>query len=170
MNPVWHQVIRTGSVAADQQALATAQAHAAQQGLTLQVESLPQGGFQVVAYPPAAAMSPYAAAPVAQAAPMPVPVTVSSQCQLCGRHAPTKHVTFMQNIGMLVVRFPKTMRGHLCRTCIGRTFQSYTLTTLFLGWWGIISFFYSLVSIPQNIVQYMGARHLPVEFGPSPRG
>jgi hypothetical protein len=76
----------------------------------------------------------------------------------------------MQNIGMLVVRFPKTMRGYLCRTCIGRTFQSYTLTTLFLGWWGIISFFYSLVSIPQNIVTYMGARHLPVEFGSSPPG
>jgi hypothetical protein len=55
MNPVWHQVIRTGNVAADQQALATAQAHAAQQGLTLQVESLPQGGLQVVTYSPAPA-------------------------------------------------------------------------------------------------------------------
>ena len=92
----------------------------------------------------------------------------ASHCQLCGRHAPTKHVTFMQNIGALVIRFPKTLRGYLCRTCIGKTFQSYTLTTLFLGWWGLISFFYSLVSIPRNIITYLGARDLPVDFGPTP--
>jgi hypothetical protein len=92
-----------------------------------------------------------------------------SRCQLCGREAPTKYVTFMQNIGIIVIRFPKTLRAHLCRLCIGKTFQSYTLTTLFLGWWGVISFFYSLVSIPQNIATYLGARDLPVDFNPSGR-
>ena len=36
-----------------------------------------------------------------------------------------------------------------------------TTITFFLGWWGIISFFYSLVSIPMNIINYLGALSLP---------
>ena len=38
-----------------------------------------------------------------------------STCQNCGRSAPTKNVMFMQNIGCIVIRFPKTIRG----TCAG---------------------------------------------------
>ncbi len=91
-----------------------------------------------------------------------------SACQACGRSAPTKNVTFMQNIGCIVIRFPKTIRGNLCRTCIGDFFWRYTLITFFFGWWGVISFFYSLVSIPTNIVTFLGARSLPVNFDGRP--
>ncbi|OWK45187.1 hypothetical protein FRUB_01518 [Fimbriiglobus ruber] len=32
-------------------------------------------------------------------------------CQDCGVEAETKHVSFHQNIGALVVRFPKSIEG-----------------------------------------------------------
>jgi len=67
----------------------------------------------------------------------------------------------MQNIGMLVIRFPRTRTGQMCRRCIDSTFWSYTLVTMFLGWWGMISFIYSLISIPTNIINYLGALKLP---------
>lgn len=84
-----------------------------------------------------------------------------SACDACGRDAPTKYVTFMQNVGLIVIRFPKTVKGMLCKPCIRKYFWETTLITFFFGWWGVISFFYSLVSIPQNIIQFIGARDLP---------
>src|ERR1700679_1453819 len=72
-------------------------------------------------------------------------------CQSCGRSAPTKQVTLMQNVGLLIMRFPRTLRGRLCKACISKHFWEMTTITFFFGWWGIISFFYSLYSIPQNI-------------------
>ncbi len=86
-----------------------------------------------------------------------------ARCQACGRQAPVKQVTFMQNVGLLVIRFPKTVRGLLCKRCISQHFWSMTTITFFFGWWGLISFFYSLVSIPANIANYLGASGLPDE-------
>jgi len=185
---LWRQTIRTGNVAADEQMVVNARAHAIQQGLALLVQPLPGGGFEVQAvppdspyaqppggYPPSAqapgAFPPAGAMQVAGPAPMGFPVAgqtpmmaSAGRCQTCGRHAPTKQVTFMQNIGCLVIRFPKTLRGNLCRLCISKFFWQYTTITFFFGWWGVISFFYTLVSIPQNIAQFLGARSLPREF------
>ncbi len=84
-----------------------------------------------------------------------------AQCQECGEERPVKHVTLQQNIGLFVMRFPKTLSGILCRDCIGRNFWSYTLITLFLGWWGVISFFYTLFVLPTNVITYIGSRKLP---------
>ena len=86
---------------------------------------------------------------------------VRANCQLCGAERALKHVTLSQNIGLLVIRFPKKLTGLLCKECIGKTFWQYTLITLFLGWWGVISFFYTLVAIPSNIATYIGSRSLP---------
>jgi hypothetical protein len=82
-------------------------------------------------------------------------------CQVCGVQGPVKRATFMQNIGLIVVRLPRTLQGEMCRRCIDATCWRYTLVTLFLGWWGVISFFYSLASIPTNIINWMGAWKLP---------
>lgn len=84
-------------------------------------------------------------------------------CQACGRTAPVKHVHFMQNIGVLIMRFPKSVRGNLCKRCISKYFWEMTLITSFLGWWGVISFFYTLFAIPSNIVNYLGTMGLPDE-------
>jgi hypothetical protein len=71
-------------------------------------------------------------------------------CWSCGLQAPTKWVIFYQNIGLLVTRQPAQVSGHMCRRCIRAYFKSYTLTTLFLGWWGVISFWVTPVHPPQQ--------------------
>jgi hypothetical protein len=84
-----------------------------------------------------------------------------ARCQACGRTAHTKHVRFMQNIGALIVRFPRQVEGSLCRHCIDKYFFEMTGITLVLGWWGVISFVYSLVAVPVNLFGYVGALSLP---------
>jgi hypothetical protein len=183
--PVSSHTIRTGDLAQDQRQLNEAQQYANANGLLMQVYPLPHGGFQVdmlrpgavgpAGYPPPQAQG-MMVAPSASVVPVapfggvaarpPAPVvSVAGVCRACGRHAPTRQVTFHQNIGALIMRFPKTVSGQLCRDCIGKYFRDYTLTSLFLGWWGIISFFYTLVTIPMNVVTYLKARDLPRSAG-----
>ena len=78
-------------------------------------------------------------------------------CQSCGIDAPTKWVLFYQNVGMFVTRQWAKVEGNLCRRCIGKYFRSYTLTTLFLGWWGLISFFVTPFILLNNIARYLMA-------------
>ena len=76
-------------------------------------------------------------------------------CQACGVEAPMKHVAFYRNIGLLVMRFTNTAEGELCKSCIHKYFWQYTLTDLFLGWWGVISFIITPFLILNNIVRYL---------------
>jgi len=39
-------------------------------------------------------------------------------CQACGVEAPTKQVEFRQNIGALIMRFHRTIKGQLCKSCV----------------------------------------------------
>jgi hypothetical protein len=113
--------------------------------------------------PPVAAMVP-AATPHAAPNPYAPPAAAMAQgsrCQSCGRHAPTMHMTYRQNIGLIVLRLPKTVQGHLCRACGKKYFWEMTAISAVFGWWGVISFFYTLVSIPANVAQYIAARKLP---------
>jgi len=82
-------------------------------------------------------------------------------CRTCAAHAPTKYVEFYQNIGMLVTRQWARIDGNLCRRCIRAYFCSYTLTTLFLGWWGLISFFVTPFVLLNNIIRYLASLSLP---------
>ena len=76
-------------------------------------------------------------------------------CQSCGVEAPTKYVAFYQNIGALVMRFSKSAEGNLCKSCIHGTFWQFTLTTLVLGWWGLISLIVSPFFILNNVFRYL---------------
>jgi hypothetical protein len=82
-------------------------------------------------------------------------------CKLCGADGPTQAVHFQQNIGIYFARRSRAVKAELCRPCIGLVFRSYTLTTLFLGWWGLISFFMTPVMLISNISQYLRVRGLP---------
>jgi hypothetical protein len=62
---------------------------------------------------------------------------------------------------MVVTRRKARVAGFLCRRCIRAYFKSYTLTTLFLGWWGVISFVVTPVFIVSNIIQFFKTRSLP---------
>ncbi len=82
-------------------------------------------------------------------------------CQVCGRQVATARVHLMQNIGMLVARQSKTLAGDVCRPCGMQAFKSMTLTTLFLGWWGLISLFLTPVFLIMNLVAWSSLRSLP---------
>lgn len=81
-------------------------------------------------------------------------------CQTCGREAPTRYTELYQNIGILIMRFNKSIKGDLCKDCINKFFWEYTLITFFLGWWGIISFFSTLFILPNNIFRYLGSLNM----------
>jgi hypothetical protein len=143
----WETVIRTGDPGADGTALEDARRLAHQQGLVVQASPLPGGNYHVRALQGGAGVA--AASHVA-----------GSYCQLCHRNGETRQVTLMRNIGAVVVRFPRTLSGLLCRHCVDKFFWEYTAVTLCLGWWGVISFFYTLIAIPTNFVGYLRTRSL----------
>ena len=76
-------------------------------------------------------------------------------CQACGRAGPTKSVSFSQNVGVLVMRFPRTVGGYLCKFCIDKFFFRMTGITLLFGWWGVISFVVSAIGIPMNVITWL---------------
>jgi hypothetical protein len=82
-------------------------------------------------------------------------------CQACGVEAPTKYVSFHQNIGALVVRFSKSVEGWLCKSCVHKHFWSLTGTTFFLGWWGTISFLVTPFFLLNNVARYATCLTMP---------
>ena len=78
-------------------------------------------------------------------------------CQTCGVEAPVRYVEFRQNIGALVVRFSKEVKGNLCKKCIHSHFWSMTLINLSIGWFGTISIVLAPIFSIINIVQYLSA-------------
>lgn len=75
-------------------------------------------------------------------------------CQSCGIEAPTKYVSYHQNIGALVMRFSKSVQGNLCKNCVHKHFWSLTGTTAVLGWWGMISLIVTPFFLINNVVRY----------------
>lgn len=76
-------------------------------------------------------------------------------CEVCGCEAPTRHVSFHQNIGLLFMRLYNGTQGNLCKPCINKTFWKYTAINLTLGWWGIISLIVNPFFILNNTVRYL---------------
>ncbi len=80
-----------------------------------------------------------------------------SICQSCLSVGPTRYVSFYKNIGMLVMRRYQQIKGNLCKKCIGKYFWQFTLTTLFLGWWGVISFIITPGILLINLYHYLAS-------------
>lgn len=74
-------------------------------------------------------------------------------CQRCRVIGPLVGVTLKQNIGAFVARYETEVNGFFCRGCTRHYFWELTLMTLFLGWWGLISFFVTPVYLGSNIHQ-----------------
>ena len=87
--------------------------------------------------------------------PPPMPLPGSTYCQGCQCLAPTRQVMFFRHIGAIVVMFNRHIRGRLCRSCVNEQFAQTTLTTSFLGWWGMISFFLTPFFLLNNIIRYL---------------
>lgn len=90
-------------------------------------------------------------------------------CQACGVEAATEHVSFHQNIGLLVVRLSKSVSGDLCKSCIHKNFWSLTGATALMGWWGVISFIVTPFILLSNVIQYATCLRMePVPAGAEP--
>jgi hypothetical protein len=126
-------------------------------------EPLDLGAYDVVepAIPaPKSAMSPIT--PLAYARPSAVAARPGqARCQVCGASAPTKYVEFHQNVGMLVLRRRRCIRGNLCRSCINEHFWKMTSITLAVGWLGTISLVIAPIFVVNNVVRYLGCLSLP---------
>jgi hypothetical protein len=55
---------------------------------------------------------------------------------------------------MLVLRTSKNVKGDLCKACIDRHFWEFTLITLVLGWWGMISCVLTPIFLANNIYRF----------------
>ncbi len=87
-------------------------------------------------------------------------------CQSCGVDAPTQKVLFVQHIGAVVMFFQKRIGGNFCRNCVRKYFREYTLKTLALGWWGVISVVATPVVLVLNLCNWFRAWSLaPVPIG-----
>jgi len=82
-------------------------------------------------------------------------------CQGCGVEAPTRYAEYHQNIGALVVRFGKSYKGQLCKRCMHKYFWQTSVTTLFLGPWGMISLIVTPFFLINNVARYLAALPMP---------
>lgn len=90
-------------------------------------------------------------------------------CQSCGIEAPTKYVSFHQNVGVLVMRFSKSISGNLCKPCIHSHFWKMTGITACFGWFGFISMIISPFLIINNVGRYLFCVGMePVPIGSQP--
>lgn len=79
----------------------------------------------------------------------------NTTCDFCGENRPTKYNEFYANIGMLFQRKQMCIKGNLCKKCTNKYFWKYTFTNLFLGWWGVISFWATFIFIIHNTLRYL---------------
>src|SRR5688500_8835840 len=85
----------------------------------------------------------------------------TAYCELCGTLAPCAMITLHQNVGVLIIRFPRVISGRLCKRCIDDNFRRMSAISFFLGWWGIISFFFTLFTLPMNVIAWLGTWSMP---------
>lgn len=77
-----------------------------------------------------------------------------TRCGECGTAAPLREAEYGMILGLIVFRSWRTTKGGLCRRCTHFYFWTYTLATLFFGWWGVASFLATPVILVNNLVNY----------------
>jgi hypothetical protein len=84
-------------------------------------------------------------------------LSMPGQCQFCGNMRQTAPVTFHRNIGMLVARQTKSLKGNFCKTCVKKNYWDFTAKNLLLGPWGMISLVVTPIYLVTNTVSYVSA-------------
>src|SRR5580658_6383697 len=82
-------------------------------------------------------------------------------CQLCGIEAPSRQVEFHQNVGALVMRFHRQIRGRLCKSCVHKKYWQMTGRTLAVGWLGFVSLVIAPIFIVSNTIRYLAVLGMP---------
>jgi len=81
-------------------------------------------------------------------------------CEKCQRIRPVKKLYFGYIMGFIVLGYGNVSSGHICAECAENLFWKYTAITLWLGWWGLRTFFMPIILIPANIINYIRAGEL----------
>ncbi len=92
-------------------------------------------------------------------------------CESCGLTVQTKYVEFYENIGMIIMRRHRSIKGKFCKSCIDYYFWNMTGKTMLLGWWGIISFIVTPFILINNFFRFaftLGMKKLPLSIFPKP--
>jgi hypothetical protein len=92
-----------------------------------------------------------------------------SVCSACGEFAATRRVLFLQIIGAGIMFHLVKSSGELCKSCIHGYFWTYTLITLCLGWWSVISFLATPFIVLNNVVRYVLCLGMPPRPKAQPR-
>ncbi len=77
-------------------------------------------------------------------------------CQSCGAIGPTKKLTFIRMIGLLVFAHFRTVKGELCAECAVKYFWEFSGMTLLLGWIGVSIFAIPLIFLV-NWINYLNS-------------
>lgn len=85
----------------------------------------------------------------------------SMHCERCGVYAPCMRASIFQNVGAVVIRFTRTVSGMLCKRCIDECFLRMSAISFFFGWWGVISFVFTAITLPMNVVTWLRSLSLP---------
>ncbi|MFI9005194.1 hypothetical protein [Streptomyces sp. NPDC053541] len=92
----------------------------------------------------------------AEPAPVPsehaVPELAVGGCQACGSQ-PALRTTLRAHQGLVLIMRTTKSRATLCRDCGTALHRDMTARTLYQGWWGPASFFYTFVVLVLNLVQ-----------------
>lgn len=80
-------------------------------------------------------------------------------CAFCGSE-PAKIVSILRHVGMVFLQQFVKVRQPVCRDCGMKLLKSFTLKTLWQGWWGYISFFVNWFVLAANLAAYFTLRGL----------
>jgi hypothetical protein len=80
-------------------------------------------------------------------------------CAFCGSE-PARVVSIRRHVGMLILQQFVKVRRPVCRDCGMKLLKSFTLRTLWQGWWGYISFFVNWFVLAANLASYLSVRGL----------
>ena len=76
------------------------------------------------------------------------------RCEECNQTGTTTSVRFYSVIGMLIVSRTFAVSKQMCKGCAAEKFTEYTLTSLLLGWWGVLSFIATPFVVVHNLAAY----------------
>lgn len=87
-------------------------------------------------------------------------VQAGDVCAACGSE-PATTVSIRRHRGMIFLQQFFKVRKPLCRDCGLQLVRSWTLQTLWQGWWGYISFFVNWFVLGANLGAWFKLRGLP---------
>ncbi len=83
---------------------------------------------------------------------------IINSCTRCRKFLPVTGVSYVRQTGLLILNMRENVEATLCEACNRRVFWSCMVHCVFLGWWGIKSFFLNIAAIIGNYNAYREAR------------